>query len=192
YPDLAHSWRIMLAIPAIPGALLWVGMLMMPESPRFLLRRGDTAQAVSVLKTLRQPEEVDREVNEIQQVMQIDALKLNLFAELKKPWVIQLILTGLMIVLATRVTGVNTIMYYAPTVLKSTGLGDAAAVTGAVANGVVSILATLLGMMLIGKHSRRKIFFTGQAGVTLSLVLIGLSFRLFFHTETLNGVESLH
>lgn len=191
YPDLSHNWRIMLAIPAIPGALLWIGMLMMPESPRFLLRRGETEKAVKVLKTIRLPEEVDREVKEIQRVIQIDTVKRNIFAELKKPWVIQLILIGLMIVLATRVTGVNTIMYYAPTVLKATGLGDAAAVTGAVANGVVSILATLLGMVLIGKHSRRKIFFTGQAGVTFSLILIGISFKLFFHTETLNGVESL-
>ncbi|WP_380183479.1 sugar porter family MFS transporter [Kalamiella sp. sgz302252] len=192
YPDMAHNWRIMLAIPAIPGALLWIGMLLMPESPRFLIRRGETAKAVKVLKTIRLPEEVDREVKEIQRINQIDTVKLNIFTELKKPWVIQLILIGLMIVLATRVTGVNTIMYYAPTVLKATGLGDAAAVTGAVANGVVSILATLLGMVLIGKHSRRKIFFTGQAGVTLSLMLIGLSFKLFFHSETLNGVESLH
>ncbi|MEI2267113.1 sugar porter family MFS transporter [Erwinia sp. CGal63] len=192
YPELSHSWRIMLAIPAIPGALLWIGMLLMPESPRFLMRRGETEEAVKVLRTIRSPEEVDREIKEIQRVIQLDKVQLNIFAELKKPWVIQLILIGLMIVLATRVTGVNTIMYYAPTVLKSTGLGDAAAVTGAVANGVVSILATLLGMVLIGKHSRRKIFFTGQAGVTLSLMLIGLSFKLFFHSETLNGVESLH
>ncbi|RRZ90849.1 sugar porter family MFS transporter [Erwinia sp. 198] len=192
YPDMSHNWRIMLAIPAIPGALLWIGMLMMPESPRFLLRRGETDKAIKVLKTIRLPQEVDREVKEIQRVLQIDTVRLNIFAELKKPWVIQLILIGLMIVLATRVTGVNTIMYYAPTVLKATGLGDAAAVTGAVANGVVSILATLLGMVLIGKHSRRKIFFTGQAGVTLCLVLIGLAFKLFFHTEIHNGVESLH
>lgn len=96
-----------------------------------------------------------------------------------------------MIVLATRVTGVNTIMYYAPTVLKSTGLGDAAAVTAAVANGLISILATVLGMMIIGKLPRRKMFLTGQIGVTLVLVLIGLSFRMFFHAETINGTEVL-
>ncbi|TDT00390.1 major inositol transporter-like SP family MFS transporter [Erwinia rhapontici] len=192
YPEMSHNWRIMLALPAIPGALLWFGMLMMPESPRFFIRRGETEKARKVLQTLRQPEEVEREVAEIQKIIQVDAVKLNIFAELKKSWVVQLILIGLMIVLATRVTGVNTIMYYAPTVLKSTGLGDAAAVTGAVANGVVSILATLLGMALIGKHSRRRMFFTGQAGVTISLVLIGLSFKFFFHTEVINGVESLH
>ncbi|WKZ94877.1 sugar porter family MFS transporter (plasmid) [Chimaeribacter arupi] len=192
YPEMSHNWRIMLAIPALPGALLWVGMLMMPESPRFFMRRGETEKAVKVLETLRSPGEVQKEIKEIQKIIQIDSVKVSLFEELKKPWVIQLILIGLMIVLATRVTGVNTIMYYAPTVLKSTGLGDAAAVTGAVANGVVSILATLMGMLLIGKHSRRKMFFTGQIGVTLSLILIGVSFKVFFHTETLNGIESVH
>ncbi|PNS12054.1 MFS transporter [Mixta theicola] len=192
YPDMGHNWRIMLAIPALPGALLWVGMLMMPESPRYFMRRGETDKAIKVLKRLRLPEEVDGEIKEIQQIIKADSVKFSLTEELKKRWVVQLLLIGLMIVLATRVTGVNTIMYYAPTVLKSTGLGDAAAVMGAVANGVVSILATLLGMVLIGKHSRRKMFFTGQAGVTLSLVLIGLTFKFFFHNETWNGVESLH
>ncbi|WP_017347519.1 sugar porter family MFS transporter [Pantoea sp. A4] len=191
YPDMSHNWRIMLAIPAIPGALLWFGMLAMPESPRFFMRRGETDKAIKVLKTVRLPEEVDREIKEIQQVIDIDKDKLKLSQELKKPWVIQLVLIGLMIVLATRVTGVNTIMYYAPTVLKATGLGDAAAVTGAVANGVVSILATLLGMSLIGKCSRRSMFFIGQSGVTLSLVLIGLAFKFFFHNEMINGTETL-
>ncbi|EOF4702581.1 sugar porter family MFS transporter [Klebsiella huaxiensis] len=191
YPDMSHNWRLMLAIPALPGALLWIGMLVMPESPRFFVRKGQIDKAVAVLKTIRRPEEVEQEIRDIQQVSQAGAIHGRFIDELKKKWVLQLILIGLMIVLATRVTGVNTIMYYAPTVLKSTGLGDAAAVTGAVANGVVSILATLLGMLLIGRHSRRKMFFTGQIGVTLSLVLIGLSFKLFFHMETVDGVSGL-
>lgn len=192
YPDMSHNWRLMLAFPALPGALLWIGMLVMPESPRFFVRKGQIDKAVAVLKTIRRPEEVEQEIRDIQQVSQIGINHGRFVDELKKKWVLQLILIGLMIVLATRVTGVNTIMYYAPTVLKATGLGDAAAVTGAVANGVVSILATLLGMLLIGRHSRRKMFFTGQIGVTLSLVLIGLSFKLFFHMETVDGVSGLH
>ncbi|HHD7471478.1 TPA: sugar porter family MFS transporter [Klebsiella oxytoca] len=192
YPDMSHNWRLMLAIPALPGALLWIGMLVMPESPRFFVRKGQIDKAVAVLKTIRRPGEVEQEIRDIQQVSQIGINHGRFVDELKKKWVLQLILIGLMIVLATRVTGVNTIMYYAPTVLKATGLGDAAAVTGAVANGVVSILATLLGMLLIGRHSRRKMFFTGQIGVTLSLVLIGLSFKLFFHMETVDGVSGLH
>lgn len=192
YPDMSHNWRLMLAIPALPGALLWIGMLVMPESPRFFVRKGQIDKAVAVLKTIRRPEEVEQEIRDIQQVSQIGINHGRFVDELKRKWVLQLILIGLMIVLATRVTGVNTIMYYAPTVLKATGLGDAAAVTGAVANGVVSILATLLGMLLIGRHSRRKMFFTGQVGVTLSLVLIGLSFKLFFHMETVDGVSGLH
>ncbi|HFT1602515.1 TPA: sugar porter family MFS transporter [Klebsiella oxytoca] len=192
YPDMSHNWRLMLAIPALPGALLWIGMLVMPESPRFFVRKGQIDKAVAVLKTIRRPEEVEQEIRDIQQVSQIGINHGRFVDELKKKWVLQLILIGLMIVLATRVTGVNTIMYYAPTVLKATGLGDAAAVTGAVANGVVSILATLLGMLLIGRHSRRKMFFTGQIGVTLSLVLICLSFKLFFHMETVDGVSGLH
>ncbi|WP_163599375.1 MFS transporter, partial [Klebsiella pneumoniae] len=55
YPDMSHNWRLMLAIPALPGALLWIGMLMMPESPRFFIRQGRADKAVEVLRTLRHP-----------------------------------------------------------------------------------------------------------------------------------------
>ena len=191
YPELSSNWRLMLAIPAIPGVLLWIGMMMMPESPRFFLQRGKEKEARKVLAQVRKPEEVDKEIDNIRNIIAMDSRHLNLREELSKKWVIQLILIGLMIVLATRVTGVNTIMYYAPTVLKSTGLGDAAAVTAAVANGLISILATILGMTIIGNVSRRKMFLTGQIGVTAVLVMIGLAFNLFFHYEVHNGVSVL-
>ncbi|QCR38281.1 sugar porter family MFS transporter [Nissabacter sp. SGAir0207] len=191
YPELSTNWRIMLAIPAIPGVLLWLGMLAMPESPRFFLQRGQEKEARDVLALVRPPQEIEGEVKEIRQIIALDTQPLSLRQELSKKWVVQLILIGLMIVLATRVTGVNTIMYYAPTVLKSTGLGDAAAVTAAVANGLISIIATLLGMAIIGKLPRRKMFLSGQIGVTVVLVMIGLAFKLFFHYETHGGVSSL-
>ncbi|WP_455818654.1 sugar porter family MFS transporter [Pseudomonas cerasi] len=192
YPELSHSWRLMLAIPAIPGVLLWLGMLWMPESPRFWVQKGKEQKAREVLFTLREAQEVDKEIREIKKIIEIDNSKVRFRDEIRKKWVVQLILTGLMIVLATRVTGVNTIMYYAPTVLKSTGLGDAAAVTAAVANGLISILATVFGIFIIAKLPRRKIFMGGQIGVTIALVMIGLAFKLFFHDETINGVVSLH
>lgn len=191
YPELSNNWRLMLAIPAIPGVLLWFGMMMMPESPRFFLQRGKEAEARRVLAGVRKPEEIDKEISDIRNIIALDKNHLSIRKELSKKWVIQLIFIGLMIVLATRVTGVNTIMYYAPTVLKSTGLGDAAAVTAAVANGLISIVATILGMAIIGKLPRRKMFLSGQIGVTIVLILIGLAFRLCFHTEEHNGVSVL-
>ncbi|OCG04734.1 sugar porter family MFS transporter [Gilliamella sp. wkB112] len=188
-PELNHNWRIMLAIPAAPGALLWLGMLFLPESPRFLIKMGFIDTARKVLKTVR-TDNIEKEILDVK-TLSTQNHKINIFEELNKKWVIKLIFIGLAIVLATRVTGVNTIMYYSPTVLKSTGLGDAAAVTGAVANGLISILATILGIILIGKHSRRKMFFTGQVGVLTSLVFIGLTFKFCFHIELIDGNETV-
>lgn len=188
-PELNHNWRIMLAIPAFPGALLWFGMLLLPESPRFLIKMGFIDTARKVLKTIR-TNNIEEEITDVQIISNKDN-KIKIFDELSKKWVLKLIFIGLIIVLATRVTGVNTIMYYSPTVLKATGLGDAAAVTGAVANGLISIIATLLGIFLIAKHSRRKMFFTGQLGVLISLTLIGLTFKFCFHSEIIDSHETL-
>ncbi|MEV6175164.1 MFS transporter [Streptomyces sp. NPDC051954] len=76
----------------------------------------------------------------------------------------------------TRLTGVNSIMYFAPTILLDTGLGTQAALTATIANGVVAILAVSTGMWLLGRYGRRPMLLTGQVGVTVSLVLIAFCF----------------
>lgn len=191
YPELSHNWRIMLAIPAIPGALLWLGMLFMPESPRYYFHKGQGDKAREVLESLREPGQIEKELREIKRIAETDAQKEPFFTAIRHKWVFQLMLVGFLMVVATRVTGVNTIMYYAPTVLKSTGLGDAAAVTAAVANGFISIVATLIGIMIISKISRRKMFIIGQSGVAVSLALLAFAFHQFFHIQEVNGVSSL-
>ncbi|WP_158686258.1 MFS transporter, partial [Cronobacter sakazakii] len=105
--------------------------------------------------------------------------------ELLTPWLFKLFMIGIGIAVIQQMTGVNTIMYYAPTVLTAVGMSDNAALVATVANGVVSVLMTFVGIWMLGKIGRRTMTMIGQFGCTACLVFIGAVSYLL--PETVNG-----
>ncbi|WP_063731509.1 sugar porter family MFS transporter [Streptomyces sp. RTd22] len=170
-------WRWMLALATIPAVLLWIGMLFVPESPRWLASRGRFDDAARTLGLIRDPEVVEPEFAEIKRRVMADAEEPRAsWGDLRTPWVRRLVIFGFALATLTQLTGVNSIMYFAPTILLDTGLGTQAALTATIANGVVAVLAVSTGMWLLGRYGRRPMLLTGQIGVTVSLVLIAFCF----------------
>ncbi|MGI5466755.1 sugar porter family MFS transporter [Streptomyces sp. CA-132043] len=170
-------WRWMLALAAVPAVLLWVGMLFVPESPRWLASRGRFDDALGTLRLIRGTGAVEAEFAEITRRAAADADEPRAgWRDLGTPWVRRIVVVGAGLAVLSQLTGVNSIMYFAPTILLRTGLGTQAALTATIANGVVSVLAVAAGMWLLGRFGRRPMLLTGQAGVTASLVLIAVCF----------------
>ncbi|MCX4563424.1 sugar porter family MFS transporter [Streptomyces phaeochromogenes] len=170
-------WRWMLAIATIPAVLLWFGMLFVPESPRWLASRGRFEDAARTLSRIRDEQVVDAEFAEIKRRVTADAHERRAgWRDLGTPWVRRIVTFGFGLAALTQLTGVNSIMYFAPTILLDTGLGTQAALTATIANGVVAVLAVSTGMWLLGRFGRRPMLLTGQVGVTVSLVLIAFCF----------------
>ncbi|MBZ4014834.1 MFS transporter [Streptomyces purpurogeneiscleroticus] len=111
------------------------------------------------------------------------------WAELAVPWVRRVFLIGLGLAVIQQITGINTIMYFAPTILQQTGLGSQAALTATIANGVVAVLASAFSLYLIGRVGRRPLLITGQLGIVASLIAIGVAFS--FHAEPGTGASTL-
>ncbi|MFC7265484.1 sugar porter family MFS transporter [Streptomyces lutosisoli] len=172
-------WRWMLALATIPAVLLWIGMLFVPESPRWLASRGRFDDAARTLRLIRDAGAVDAEFDEIKRRVTADADQPRAgWRDLGTPWVRRIVTVGLGLAVLSQLTGVNSIMYFAPTILLDTGLGTQAALTATIANGVVAVIAVSTGMWLLGRYGRRPMLLTGQVGVTISLVLIALCFLL--------------
>ncbi|MEI5519485.1 sugar porter family MFS transporter [Streptomyces brasiliscabiei] len=172
-------WRWMLAIAAVPAVALWIGMLFVPESPRWLASRGRFDEAARTLARIRDARVVDAEFAEIKSRVAADADQPQAgWGDLRTPWIRRIVTVGLGLAVLSQLTGVNSIMYFAPTILLDTGLGTQVALTATIANGVVAVLAVSTGMWLLGRFGRRPMLLTGQVGVTASLVLIALSFLL--------------
>ncbi|WP_327432863.1 sugar porter family MFS transporter [Streptomyces sp. NBC_01236] len=172
-------WRWMLALATIPAVLLWIGMLFVPESPRWLASRGRLDDAARTLRLIRDAGAVDAEFDEIKRRVTADADQPQVgWRDLGTPRVRRIVTVGIGLAVLSQLTGVNSIMYFAPTILLDTGLGTQAALTATIANGIVAVIAVSTGMWLLGRYGRRPLLLSGQVGVTISLVLIALCFLL--------------
>lgn len=175
FGEMGNVWRYMLVIATIPAVLLWIGMLIVPESPRWLASKGNIKGAQAVLEKIRERVQARRELKEIENTIKEEGkLKKATFKDLKLPHVRRIILIGIGIAMIQQLTGVNSIMYYGTEILKDAGFSTEAALIGNIANGVISVLATFVGIALLDKVGRRPMLFVGMAGTSTSLLLIGI------------------
>lgn len=173
--DSAHVWRYMLVIAALPAIFLFFGMIKVPESPRWLASKGRNKEALDVLRQIREENRAKLELNEIKTAFAEESgTKKATFKDLTVPWVRRIVFLGIGIAIVQQITGVNSIMYYGTEILKDAGFETEAALVGNIANGVISVLATFLGIWLLGKIGRRPMLLGGLIGTTTSLLLIGV------------------
>jgi len=172
----SQAWRWMFAMAVIPAAAFGIGLLFIPDSPRWLAAHGNVDQARAVLKKIRPPEAVDGELGEIQDsVKQQKGNWSELFSPLLRPAMI----VGIGLAVAQQLTGINTVIYYAPTIFKFAGLSSASvAILASVGVGVVNVVLTVVAMQLIDRVGRRPLLLVSLAGMTVSLGLLGLAFAL--------------
>ncbi len=170
----AASWRLMLALASLPAVALWIGMRAMPDSPRWYVARGREPEARHVLLRL-QTDDVEHQLDAVRATLRAErAAGSAKLAELRRPWVLKIVVMGFSLSLIQQITGVNAIMYYAPTILASTGLGTNAALTATITNGVVSVLASLLGLVLVRVLARKRLLLLGHCLIVASLAGIGV------------------
>jgi sugar porter (SP) family MFS transporter len=172
----SQAWRWMFALAVIPAAAFGIGLIFIPNSPRWLVSRGHVDQARAVLKRIRRPEQVEGELSDIQHSAgQQKGHWSELFSPLLRPAMIM----GVGLAVAQQITGINTVIYYAPTIFKFAGLSSASvAILASVGVGIVNVALTVVAMQLIDRIGRRPLLLVSLAGMALSLVVLGLAFSL--------------
>jgi sugar porter (SP) family MFS transporter len=172
----SKDWRWMFALAVIPAAAFGIGLFFIPDSPRWLAGRGHLDQAREVLKKIRSPEQLESEVKEIQSsVSQQKGNWSELFNKLLRPAMV----VGIGLAIAQQITGVNTVIYYAPTIFKFAGLSSAsAAILASVGVGVINVVFTVVAMQLIDRVGRRPLLLISLAGMAFSLFVLGGAFLL--------------
>ncbi len=173
--DSSHVWRYMLAIAALPAIILFFGMIKVPESPRWLVSKGKKEEALQVLRKIRDEKQAQLELSEIEaNLAEESGMKRATFKDLNVPWIRRIVFIGIGVGVVSQATGVNSIMYYGTQILRDAGFETSAALIGNISNGAISVLATLVGIWLLGKIGRRPMMLTGLAGTTTVLLLIGV------------------
>lgn len=177
------GWRIMLLVCSIPAIALWLGMRLMPESPRWYANNQRFYEAIGSLKRVRDPERDGSIAAELSEMVAANEdarhQKKGTFRDIfATPWLRKLFLVGCFLAITNQTTGVNTVMYYAPKVLQYAGMGTSAAITAQVSVGVTGVLGGLVGLWLMGRFARRKILITCLFSVFITLGAIALIFQV--------------
>ena len=172
----SQSWRLMFAIAAIPAGVQFLVMCFFPESPRFLTKIGDKPRALTVLRKFRGNEEdAILEISHIEK--KINKTKAH-WSELLSSRVRPALLAGLGVTIIQQITGINTIIYYAPTIFKFAGFSsNKAALLATTWVGVVNVVMTFVAIYLLDKVGRKPLLLFGLGGMVLSLIVLGIGFH---------------
>ena len=168
----AEAWRWMIALAVIPSLLLFLGMLFMPETPRWLVSKDRDEEAREVLRRTRDETAVEAEMSDIKRV---EGQEEGGLGELLASWVRPALLVGMGLAIFQQIIGINTIIYYAPTTLTNVGFGNSAAILANAGIGVINVTMTQVAIRFIDRVGRKPLLLLGAAGMALSLAILGLT-----------------
>ncbi len=169
------AWRWMLGAGMVPAVVLAVGMLKMPESPRWLFEHGRPDEARAVLQRTRD-DGVEAELDEIAETVEKQAN--NGLRDLLEPWIRPALAVGLGLAVFQQITGINAVIYYAPTILESTGFGGVTSILATVGIGTINVVMTVVAIALVDRVGRRRLLLVGVGGMVVTLAILGTVFYL--------------
>ncbi len=167
---------VAIGLGCVPALALAFGMLRMPQSPRWLVMSGDDFAARAVLAKIRvdDPDTIDLELEEIKESLDD---KPGAWSELLRPVVKAALFVGVGLAILQQVTGINTVIYYAPTIVEFTGVDSSAgSILAAVGVGVINVGMTVLALRLLDRAGRRTLLMIGVSGMAISLFALGAAF----------------
>jgi MFS transporter, SP family, galactose:H+ symporter len=171
------AWRAMFLAGVIPGTVLFIGMFLMPRSPRWLMFMNHPGDAEKVLKKIRGTADVSDELGQIERSVHTEGA--GTWADLIAPAVRLPLLLGVGLAVLQQATGINTVIYYAPTIFQFAGLEEAtASIAATVGIGVVNVLVTLVAIWLVDRAGRRPLLLWSLAGMGIAMLLLGVGFAL--------------
>lgn len=168
------GWRLMLGIAAVPALILFLGVLRLPESPRFLIKNGKFDEAKHVLMNLRKVKQVDAEFEEIRNTILTEnkVTTNNTLSTLFNSKYKYLVIAGLGVAAFQQFQGANAIFYYIPLIVEqATGNSASSALLWPIIQGVILVLGSLLFIWIADKFNRRTLLMLGGTVMGLSFIL---------------------
>ncbi|MGD0635255.1 MAG: sugar porter family MFS transporter [Beijerinckiaceae bacterium] len=177
FAEVANGWRWMLGLGLVPGVILGAGMLVLPESPRWLLGHGRAGDAEAALRNIRGTPDVGAEINALRHDLRAADAESPAWSVLWQRGARRPLIVGVGLAVFQQITGINTVIYYAPTIFQQAGLGSASAAILATAGvGVVNVLMTVVAIKLMDTSGRRKLLLAGLAIMIATLLVLAAAF----------------
>ena len=172
---VTEVWRGMLGMETLPAILFFIIIFFIPESPRWLILKGQDAKATNILKRIYiSAKDVAFQVNETKSVLSSESK--SEWSLLLQPGILKAVIIGVCIAILGQFMGVNAVLYYGPSIFENAGLSGGDSLFYQVLVGLVNTLTTVLALVIIDKVGRKKLVYYGVSGMVVTLLLIGFYF----------------
>lgn len=172
-------WRPMFYVGIFPTLILLIGMIGMPETPRWLMSKGMRDKALSVLARIEPSETATALADQMAEEIKKEDVHISGWKELRRPWLRTPLIIAVGIMFFQQFVGINTVIYYSPKIFLTAGFdGTVSAIWAAVGVGAVNVLFTVVSVYFVDRLGRRKLYFIGLAGIVVSLLALSASFLL--------------
>lgn len=177
HPNFTSCWRPMFYVGVIPALIMFVGMLFLPETPRWLISKNHEDKCREVLEKVEEPSLIEEVISKMKFDLETDRKNKVNWTLIFKKWLRVPLIIAIGIMFVQQFTGINTIIYYSPKIFIMSGFEDAkAAVWASVSVGVVNVAFTIISLFLIDRLGRRKLYFIGLTGLVIALLAMGTIF----------------
>jgi sugar porter (SP) family MFS transporter len=172
------AWRWMFTAVTVPSLVFFVGAVLIPESPRWLVKNGMAQRARRILARIGGEAHADAEVAEIQKTISNEEIQHVRFGDLLEPRLLKILMVGVILAVLQQWSGINTIFNYAENIFREAGYGVSSILLNIVITGVVMLLFTFVALQMVDRFGRRGLMVAGCAGIGLFHAIIGTCFAL--------------
>ena len=173
--NVALGWRWMFAAEMLPAGVFAGLLFFVPESPRWLTQKGYVGRAQAILTRVNGRTQAARELDQIQKAIACESGSIR---QLLLPGMRIPLMIGVALAILQQVTGINTVIYYAPVIFESTGRAATDALNATVIVGIINVSFTLVAIWMVDKLGRKPILLIGSVGMGISMALLGVAFGL--------------
>lgn len=175
--NIDNNWRWMFATGIIPSVLFFAGLFFIPESPRWLYKAGRQAESLKVLTRIGGESLAKVEIREIAETLKENSEAVSAGA-IFKPGVRKVMIIGFLLAVFVQISGINTVIDYAPKILLAAGVEINNALLQTSLVGFINFIFTFVAILFIDKLGRRSLYLIGTMGMVVTLVMLAISFYL--------------
>ncbi len=186
------NWRWMLGLEAVPAIFYYLGLNLVPKSPRWLMTQNEKEEALTIMKKVVSEEEAVLQMNAVEQNIHEDKNKAkSKVSDLFKKSMRKVIIIGIIVGVFQQIVGINAVLFYAPMIFEQTGIGTNASFIQAALVGVTNLGFTIVAMLVIDKFGRKPLLIIGMAGISICLFLLSYGFNDATYTLSQEAIANL-